>query len=181
MIHTVHRQGDDPRYHPPFHPKCIRRVHSLTRYTTRFVRCSVWVKAVGVSGWSLPPPAQRFKYILLPVHAFQLWRRDTFILYRRHVLVTAAKSFKGKNATVVPLPDVKAYREAEVWLYSSLTSALDRGWMASLTPRPSYPKEIVIGAHWIRGWMGSTAIVYCCRRDQSLAPAWIQTPDWYIC
>jgi len=151
MIRTVHRQGDDPCYYPHFHHKCIRRVHSFTLHATRFARCSVWVKAVGVSGWSLLPPVQRFKYILLPVHAFQLWRRDTFILYKRHVLVTAVESFKGKNATVAPLADVKAYREAEVWLYSSLTSALDRRWMVSLTPRPSSLKERVTGDHWIRG------------------------------
>jgi hypothetical protein len=71
---------------------------------------------------------------------------------------------------------VKAYNEAEVWLYSFLNSALDREWMVSLTPRPSYPKERVSGSHWIRGWVGSTTSVYCCRREKS-APAWIQTPD----
>jgi hypothetical protein len=49
--------------------------------------------------------------------------------------------------------------------------------MVSLTPLPSYPKEKVPGAHSIRGWVGSTASVYCCRRDQSLAPAWLQTPE----
>jgi hypothetical protein len=47
-------------------------------------------------------------------------------LYKRHVLITAVKRFKGKNAKFAPLPDMKAYREAEVWLYS-LSSALDRG------------------------------------------------------
>ena len=99
------------------------------------------------------------------------------ILYRRNVLITAVKSFKGKNAKFAPLPDVKAYREAEVWLYSFLTSATDRGWMVILTLRSSYPKERVPGAHWIRGWVGSTTSVYCCRRDQSLALVRIQTPD----
>jgi len=93
MIRTVHRQGDDPCYYPPSRPKCIRRVHSLTLYATRYARCSVRVKAVSVSGWSFPPPVQRFKYILLPVYAFKLWRRDTFILCRKHVLIRAVKSF----------------------------------------------------------------------------------------
>jgi hypothetical protein len=58
---------------------------------------------------------------------------------------------------VVPVPEyhvLKAYWEVEIQIHAFLTSALDGGEWSASSPLPA---NILLGTHWIGGWMGTRA------------------------
>jgi hypothetical protein len=74
----------------------------------------------------------------------------------------------------------------EVYLYSFLTSALERG-VVSTTPRPLYPQERP-GTHWTGGWVGPRAGVDVCEKSRpptgfdprTVQPVASRYTDWAI-